>query len=150
MPLLRPDAKLFDESAHEVILESYLGQDVMTFGDDKTYEFHQAVERTSNDKLAGHRVSLVLFCNQNGVAAVLHNPKQLARFLRDESRWEIVSELFPGCSAIDYFRKDEEQHLQKLVDERVAGKLAQTLPSKVLDNLHRWGKEGTPRREFCC
>ena len=99
MPLLRPDAKLFDESAGEVMLESYLGQDVLTIDDDKTYKFHQAVERTSNDKLAGHRVSLALFCSHNGVAAVLHNPKQLTHFLRNESRLEIVSEIYPGCSA---------------------------------------------------
>jgi hypothetical protein len=142
MHLLRPDAKLFDESAWEVMLESYLGQDVLTFDDDKTYEFHQAVERASNDKLAGHRVSLVLFCNHNGVAAVLHNPKQLAHFLRNESRWEIVSEIYPGGSAVDYFDNEGEHRIRQLVDERVAGKLAESIPSKVLSNLRRWEEEG--------
>jgi hypothetical protein len=141
MPLLLPDAKLFDESAVEVMLESYLGQDVLTFDDDKTYEFHRAVERVTHQKFAGHRDSLVLFCNHNGVGSVLHHPKQLARFLRDEAWREIISEIHPGQSPDEFFGHEEEQRLNELVQERLAGKLAETLPSKTLSNLRRWERE---------
>ena len=142
MPLLRPDAKLFDESTGEVMLEGYLGQDALNFGDDETDRFHREVERVSNEKFVGLRNSLVLFCEYNGVSSVLHQPKQLARFLRDEAWREIVSEIHPGHSSDEFFGCEEEQRLRQLVDERVAGKLARTIPSKVLDNLRRWEREG--------
>jgi hypothetical protein len=141
MHLLRPDAKLFDESAREVMLESYLGQDVLTFDDDKTYQFHRDVEHVTNEKFSGLRNSLVLFCNHNGVAAVLHQPKQLARFLREEAWQEIVSEIHPGHGLNGFFGREEEHRIRQLVDERVAGKLAETIPSKALSNLRRWEKE---------